>query len=360
MTAASYFSADYDEARAKFIEAARAAGANLTDFMNPNSGPSGGPLYTDVAILGARDATSKLVLGSATHGVEGFCGSGIQTGLLREGIASEIGGDLAVIMIHAINPFGFAHLRRANEDNVDVNRNFIDHSIPHPENPEYDALADVVAPKNYSITAGVRSLLRLKLYQALHGKAALQAAISGGQYRHPEGLFFGGQFETWSNKTIHEIARRHLAGATRVAFVDFHTGLGPHSYGEIISHDLESSLAFRRIEAWWGERAKSAKVGKSVSPELSGTVKLAFSQMLPEAEVTGVSLEFGTEPLQAVIRALQAENWLYHHGGPSHPSAGKIKAAMRRVFYPDSDEWKAQVWAQGKEVVEQAVTGLSE
>ena len=38
-------------------------------------------------------------------------------------------------MIHALNPFGFAHLRRANEDNVDLNRNFVDHEGGnYPEN----------------------------------------------------------------------------------------------------------------------------------------------------------------------------------------------------------------------------------
>ena len=56
---------------------------------------------------------------------------------------------------------------------------------------------------------------------------------------------------------------------------------------------------------------------------------------------------------------MQAENWLHHHGGADHPRAGAIKAEMRRVFYPDTDDWKDRVWRQGKEVVDRTLAGLS-
>ena len=42
-----------------------------------------------------------------------------------------------VLMLHAINPHGFSHLRRGNEDNVDLNRNFIDWTAPPPGNAAY-------------------------------------------------------------------------------------------------------------------------------------------------------------------------------------------------------------------------------
>ena len=116
MTVSNYFSATYQEARAKFLDASKAADARVESFKNPSVGPGGEALYTDVAILGASDAKTVLVLGSGTHGVEGFAGSGIQTGLLRDGLATRLGPNLRVVMIHAVNPYGFAHLRRVNED----------------------------------------------------------------------------------------------------------------------------------------------------------------------------------------------------------------------------------------------------
>ncbi|MDA2916827.1 M14 family metallopeptidase [Nitrospinae bacterium AH_259_B05_G02_I21] len=359
MTATNYFSSDYKEARANFLDACNEAGANVESYKNPNTTPEGEPLYTDVAVLGKGDARVSLALGSGTHGVEGFCGSGIQNGLLREGLSSRLSPDLNVIMIHAINPYGFAHLRRFNEDNIDLNRNFVDHSKPYPQNPDYEALADAIAPAVYSAQTVKEAIKRLMSYGEEYGHAALQAAISGGQYSHPQGLFFGGQFETWSNKTFRTIVQGYLSSATRVAFIDIHTGLGPHGYGEIILDDPTGSPAYEYAVAWWGDRTKSTKAGESVSIELSGTVKHALSEMLPNAEHIGVTLEFGTVPYEEVFQALQAENWLYHHGGEDNPLGKEIKAEMRRVFYPDTDDWKALVWDQGKEVVAQALAGLS-
>ena len=142
--------------------------------------------------------------------------------------------------------------------------------------------------------------------------------------------------------------------------VDLHTGLGPFGYGEImINADPETSEC-RRAVAWWGERVKSITTGEAVTEHLTGTTKSAFNYLRKTAEVTAATLEFGTVPAVKVLRAMQAENWLHHHGGTNHPRADAIKAEMRRVFYPDTDDWKDHVWRQGKEVVEQALAGLSE
>ena len=356
--AMEYFSSSFKEARGKFLLAVQGVGASVESFENPNTGPEGEQLFTDVAVIGAKDAKSILVLSSGTHGVEAFCGSGIQTGLLREGIASRLKPDLSIVMIHAINPYGFAHLRRFNEDNIDLNRNFIDHSKPYPGNPGYEKLADVIAPKSISFWSEAVSRSHLVWYWVRNGKAAVKA-VSGGQYSHPEGLFYGGRFETWSNKTIRFIADRFLSNADRVVVIDFHTGLGKYGNGEIILNVREESPAYKRAEAMWGtERVRSTVAGKSVSTPISGPLKVAFPKMLPNAEVTAVSLEYGTSPLMEVFRALRAENWLHHHGDPHDSRSQEIKAELRRVFYPDKEDWKAMVWSVAGQVVDQALAGI--
>ncbi len=360
MTLADYFSDDYGEARSKFMAACGATDIQVQSFQNPNAGPKGEPIYTDVANLGPREANAVLVLGSGTHGVEGFCGSGLQTRLLGEDLASRLKADQRVVMIHAMNPYGFAHLRRVNEDNVDLNRIFVDHSEPHPENPNYDALANVIAPKAYWPIASGVSLARLRLHQVIHGKAALQAAISSGQYAHPQGLFYGGRCAVWSNKTFATIVQRELSDATRVVFVDFHTGLGLYGHGEIITNDLTGSPAYKRAVTWWGERVETTRNGGAAGADLTGPIRVALTDMVPQSEVTAVSLEFGTSSLVTVLRAMQAENWLHHHGAADHPRAAKIKTEMRRVFYPDTDDWKALVWRQANDVVGKTIFGLSD
>lgn len=354
-----YFSADYAAARQGFLEAARVAGADVASFENPNPGQGVGQLFTDVALLGPVDAENLLVLMSGTHGVEGFGGSGVQVGLLCEGIAERLEPNIRLVMIHALNPCGFANLRRFNEDNVDLNRNFIDHSGSYPENKEYDQLADVIAPRSLSLPANVSAMLQILWYRLWHGSAKLQQAVTHGQYSHPQGLFYGGRFATWSNRILHEIAERYLARASRVVVIDFHTGLGPYGYGEVILNDQENDPAYQRAVAWWGEkRVKSTVSGESVSAHLSGTVKQAFARMLPDAEVTAVGLEFGTLTPMAVFKAIRAENWLHHHGGAGHPDAAKIKQQLLRAFYPDDDNWKRKVWEQGRLVVDQALANL--
>ena len=360
MNAARIFSADYGEARAKFLAACDATNAPVEPFRNPNTGPSGEPLFTDVAALGPVDADRALLLCSGTHGVEGFAGSAIQTGLLRDGITSRLPDGVRLVMIHALNPFGFAHLRRANDDNVDLNRNFVDHAVTHPANPAYEALASAIALRYCSRLAAWVSLIRLQCYGLIHGRAKLRAAISSGQYTHPDGLFYGGPAETWSNRTFRAVVSRHLADAARVAFVDLHTGLGPFGHGEVMVSADPGSAEHRRALAWWGERVKSVTAGESVSTYLTGATKLSFDHLRASAEVTAATLEFGTFPAVTVLRAMQAENWLHHHGGADHPRAAAIKAEMRRVFYPDTDDWKDRVWQQGRAVAAQALAGLAE
>src|SRR5205085_1839656 len=111
MNSAESFAPDYQGARARFLEAARAAGAALEAILHPERGPDGGALHTDVAWIGPRDAEAALVLISATHGVEGFCGSGAQVDWLRREEWRALPAGTAVLIIHAINPYGFAWLR---------------------------------------------------------------------------------------------------------------------------------------------------------------------------------------------------------------------------------------------------------
>ncbi|MBM3523398.1 MAG: DUF2817 domain-containing protein, partial [Alphaproteobacteria bacterium] len=120
------FSADYAEARSRFLAASKATGASLREYRNPNEGPRGEALATDVAWIGPVKARRVLALQTATHGVEGFCGSASMLDALQAGVSRALPADTALLMIHAINPHGFAWIRRTTEEGVDLNRNFVD------------------------------------------------------------------------------------------------------------------------------------------------------------------------------------------------------------------------------------------
>src|SRR5689334_3816107 len=117
-----YFPADYRSARKAFAAAADAALADVVTRVHPSAtGPDGKSLFLDTTVIGGREARRALLLVSATHGVEGYFGSGIQAGLLREGIAAQVASGTKLVMLHALNPYGFAWDRRVNEDNADIN-----------------------------------------------------------------------------------------------------------------------------------------------------------------------------------------------------------------------------------------------
>jgi Protein of unknown function (DUF2817) len=261
---------------------------------------------------------------------------------------------MGIVMIHAINPYGFSHLRRFNEDSVDLNRNFIDHSKSHPKNDGYSQLADAISPKTLSFWENAKSQFKIFWYRFRNGKDGLKQAISSGQYSHPQGLFYGGQSETWSNKTIRTIAKGYLSKAERVVFVDFHTGLGPYGDAKVLLNEKKDSPVYKRTLGCWGEDRVRSDYGGAID----GPLKLAVPKMLPNSEVTAVSLEFGTVPAIEAFWALRAENWLHHHGNKKHPDAKEIKTTLLRAFYPEADDWKLKVWKQGKEIVEQALACL--
>ena len=354
-----HFSPSYAVARAKFLGAARAAEGELIHLENASKGADGECLFTDIALLGPRSANSVLVVCSGTHGVEGFCGSGIQTGLLREGVAQRLPPDVRLVLVHALNPYGFSHIRRVNEDNVDLNRNFVSHDTGYPENPAYDALYDAINPQAGSGLARVAALARLLTLSMIKGRRTLKSAIAGGQYTHPSGLFYGGSCETWSNKALQEIVARCLSSSKRVAFVDIHTGLGPYGECTLISRFPGDSPVFERISTWWGSRATPAVTSKVAAANLTGSITMAFSAMLPTAETTPVTVEFGTVGQLKLLRAMQAENWQHHNGTPHHPTFRRAKVEMKRAYYPETTDWMQRVWEQGKEIIDRALKGLS-
>ena len=120
------FSPSYEVARHRFRDAATEAGATMEQHQ-VDVGEPGAGLTIDIATVGSRTPSWAVVVSSGVHGVEGFFGSAIQLAWLsRQTAGVPPPGDGAVVLVHAVNPSGFSTLRRTNEANVDLNRNFLD------------------------------------------------------------------------------------------------------------------------------------------------------------------------------------------------------------------------------------------
>jgi hypothetical protein len=291
--------------------------------------------------------------------VEGFCGSGAQVHWLRRAEHRRLPAGVAAMLVHAVNPYGFAWLRRVTEDNIDLNRNWIDFSKPLPANQAYDSLHDMFCPAEWTEEIQGETGAALLRFAAEHGPAMLQAAMSAGQFSHADGLFFGGAGPSWSRRTQTAIYQQHLGQAARVGIIDFHTGLGPWGFGEQIVVEHVDTPGFARAQSWYGAAVTSPSSGTSTSADITGDGLSAAPAILPKAQVTGMALEVGTLSLAHVTLALRADAWLHAHGDPTAPSAAPIKAQIRDAFYGDADDWKGMVAGQSMLVARQAMAGLN-
>ncbi len=346
----------YDDSRRRFLDAADAAGATTSTYEHPMRGIDGEELAIDVAAIGPDDAESVLVVVSGTHGVEGFTGSALQHHWLEHHGAMRP-PLLRVVLVHALNPYGFAWVRRVNEDNVDLNRNFVDWSQPPPANEDYGGLAHLLVPDAWDDDTQQTTTLHLLAHAEEVGFDRLQEIVSGGQYSHPTGVFYGGTGPVWSHRWLVDHLRELVGPARRLGLVDLHTGLGPWGHGELISHEGRDAPAYRRGTAWWGD-VRSMRDGESVSADLQGDWLGALEDLLPDVEITAVALEFGTVDPVSVLQALRADAVLHAHGDPLGAEAVAVRAQVRSAFADDDPAWFEAVSARFDEVVSAAMSHL--
>ena len=353
------FSQSYAEARGKFFAAADAADLDVESHPHPMLGRDGEALAMDVVFEGPKNANALLIISSGCHGVEGYCGSGVQTALLHDAAWRLVvrNAGIAVLYIHALNPYGFSWWRRTTQENVDLNRNFHDFHQPLPANPAYDEIAPLLVPATWPPAPGVSAAIGK--YIAERGERALQEAISSGQYDHPEGLFYGGRNPTWSQVTLRHVLQQHGTRCQRLGWIDLHTGLGPSGVGERIFACRDDAAALQRARAWWGEDVTSIYDGSSSSVQLRGLMWLAAYEECPQAEYTGIAMEYGTLPVMDVMTALRADQWLENHPEAGEAQRRAIKQQVRDAFYTDTNEWKDRIVEQAAEAAIQAVRGLA-
>ncbi|MCB2107583.1 MAG: M14 family metallopeptidase [Rhodobacteraceae bacterium] len=359
-----YFSDTYAEARAKFQDAAAEAGLAVASHDHPMTGPGGEALALDVVTL-CPDASSPcraervFVVMSGTHGVEGFAGSAAQIAWLKRGGHERVPDGISVIVMHAVNPYGFAWIRRVTEDNIDLNRNFADFGRSLPSKPGYDELAEAICPRAWNDNAVAEAEVRLTAYADRHGRRALNRAIMGGQFTHPEGVFYGGTKPTWSRQTIFKILEIYCSAAKHVAVLDIHTGLGEFGTGVCYCVGDEGTPAVTRAHDLWGDdvTVMAAAPGSSVHDGYNLT---GLSRALAPAAVYGNTLEFGTYPVGDMLKAVRADNWLHLHGDPASAQGRAIKQELKRVFYPaESEEWKSRVLSRSLDVWQRGLEGLA-
>lgn len=347
-----FFSPDYATARARFRTAGLRAGAALDALPLAVRGPQGEALSIDIAWLGTRRPRRLLLHISGVHGVEAFAGSATQLALLAA--PPVLASDDALALVHVLNPYGMAWLRRANEHNVDLNRNFhLDNGIWTGAPPLYkrlDALLNPASPPARDAFA-----LRLAAAGLRHGVRAVRQAIAHGQHRYPRGLFYGGSELQPGPRLFVDWLQSQAAGAQQVFVIDMHTGLGPHAEDTLM---LEPGVGTAAISDL-GKALQRRLTGGSTAPAaytVRGSLGAALPRLLPDAQLDFVLQEIGTWSSLRVLAALREENRWHHYGErhPGHPAKRRLMEAL----CPASPAWREAAVTLGADLVYRAAAWL--
>ena len=338
------FSTSYREARTRFREVVEQRGGALQSLVVDGEND----LTIDIARF-RPEAKRILVVSSGLHGVEGFAGSAIQL----EFLTNELPEDVGLVLLHVLNPYGMHFVRRVNESNVDLNRNFLAPGEPYSgSTPAYRELNPLL--NKASAPAALEFFFPRALWAIFRsGFNALKQAVVEGQYDFPEGVFFGG---STLEKTA-QLLQQHLPGlvesAERVILVDFHTGLGDSGTYALLVDVPSDSERFRILRERFGDRVQPWEPDQGVAYTIRGGFPGALQRWFGD-RMEVLTCEFGTHPPLKVLKALTVENRVHHWGGDRE----QAKADLMEAFCPSSPLWRSDVLASGVSVLRQATRQL--
>ena len=365
-----YFSATYAESREKFLNSAGQVAARISSVVHPVlRGRSDEELAIDVAAFGAEDAPNMLFVVTGTHGLEGYPGAASMLQLMESGKLTNLPGDTGVVLLHGHNPFGWSHDSQLNEDMVDINRNFIDHSqAPGCDHEVYTAIANLNYPKRMS-WSGMNALVAE--YFAIAEKFGNQRFMNavGGQYEFPSAIKYGGDAAVWSNTELRKIVSNYLGHAKKIAYLDWHTGIG--DYGklfEICPFGRDSKEREFSYKLWGEQRVDRAEQGWTSDPdkppmpfpqELQGLTVNAVLEGAPNALVGGGVVEFGTVPLDMIVMGTLLDRWAMGRREQGDKNLGIWRALMRTLFSPRDPEWQESCLKEAAILYQQMLNGLT-
>ena len=262
------FRTDYEDIRLHLQELSDGLGA---EFASHPIDESDG-LYIDSFYLPSRDTqTNLVVLTTGVHGIEGYIGAAMLDVFFGEIYPTLDHSDTGVLVVANVNPYGMKHLRRYNENNVDLNRNFILDwdSFDRASNQEYPKVDTFLGPTGKignALWHEAGFYLSLAKTAVTEGADTISDALLTGQYEYPEGVYYGGDGDESSTVYLKDVFSRCMDSAyENIVHIDIHSGYGPRynmvifnsvfetmteaesvaafGYGNIIAHDSESFYA---------------------------------------------------------------------------------------------------------------------
>jgi hypothetical protein len=350
---AQRFADDYWSARRRFRSLTESAAGQLFSYPISTRVKARGDLTIDIAHLTCSAPSEcvrkAVVILSGVHGVEGPVGSAVQQELL--GAKPVIPANCAIVLVHVLNPYGMVQNRRATENNVDLNRNFVHEYRGGPA--RYDRVRRSFSV--HTLEDLPRCLARLDQLKppTLH---KLMEITSPGQHEFPEDSYYGGSAREVNLQILTQHLERYLRATEQLLFYDIHTGLGRS--GEDILFFLGKNTCFEKTLAGRLAPEYTVQDPRRDVPYFDrarGHVLGGLLRHFSDRFAYGVVQEIGTYP-EMLAKVLCLEN-----ACRSHPAAAVREQAdllVREFFCPGDLDWRRGVLQRSSDIVARAAVTL--
>lgn len=353
----------YFNSAEQFVHLARCCGAQAESRHIEARGPENEILRIDVAAFISPDDDYRVIIVSGVHGVEGFLGAAVQMQFMKRLAEGQLPAKTGVVLIHAANPWGYAHSRRADENNIDVNRNFslnsaVAECASSASHLQYAELDPVINASQSPTMRGeiVHWLKAGRLIVRAGGIKPLFGPIAQGQYDFPQGLFYGGSCTGESCEHLQTLVKQYTFNANRVSVLDVHSGLGPCAVATLIGHCNYTGpgKSLRWLETQLGQEIVSDNDDGNTY-NAKGTFARWFYSEMNRKKIVYLCIEIGTVNPIKVFSALRRENQAHHWSSPDSNVFIQTKQALREVFSPSSVRWRRKSIRQALGVIEKII-----
>jgi predicted deacylase len=312
-----------------------------------------------------------LILTAGQHGIEAYVGTAMLQLFLQETLPRLDPERTGLLIVHTLNPWGMQHRRRTNAANVDLNRNFYwdppeaketpDRPYDSACNPDYTRLNDLINPQGPvpgPLVSDLRFALRLLRCVVKTGVSTLRRAVLLGQYRFPQGIYYGGTAPQKETQVLMDLYRRHIGDYSHIVHLDMHSGYGPRYQMSLVNSALEP-----RDSETLAARFDYPQVVKAnpdefypMQGDMIDWVYQWVRHEYPERQLYAASFEFGTlgESIVAAVRSLRAmilENQMYWYGAQGR-AAARVQHKFRELFVPSAARWRLKATADARQAFE--------
>ena len=358
------FPGSYEASRTRFIQefgllSSKWPDAQLESYCLENDST----LSIDYGWAEPRQKKNLVIISCGLHGIEGYVGSAMLKVFMDEYAPRFDPENTGLLLVHAINPFGMKFRRRYNENNIDLNRNFVwNEDFKSKENPDYESLAPMLNPARpiENLLLGdanfvsflVRMILQLGIARIRHGTLS-------GQYLHPHGVQFGGTSAQESSQVLRGLFQNAIEEYEQVIHIDLHSGYGPRYQMSIVNSSQETATT-AELKMRFNYPLILAAIPSDFY-SMTGDIGEYFYQLreekFPSKKLFATCFEFGTFGVSILdqIRSLRVtilENQLFQFGARTPAIRNAVRKEYEELFFPTEIRWREKALADCRQAFE--------